>query len=200
MNPIEQFNQQLFLNINAAESASQFMISFAHFFAQTLPMFTPVILLALWLYGDERSRELTLKTFFVFAIAMALNGLVHTLWHHPRPFMIHLGTNFLHHGPDSSFPSDHMTTASAVAWTFVLGRKRLMAILFVGMALMIGWARVYLGVHFPLDIAGSVVVAGLAHAGLASLWPKISACVLPVTLKMYRELMAWPIAKGWVAR
>ena len=200
MNLIEYFNQQIFLNINAPADASQFMISVAHFFAQTLPTFTPVILIALWLYGDERSRELVLKTVFVFAVAMLLNLLVHTLWFHPRPFMIHLGTNFLHHGPDSSFPSDHMTTASAVAWTFVLGRKRAMAVLFTVLALTVGWARVYLGVHFPLDIMGSVVVAGVACAGLASLWPKISAFVLPAALKAYRELLAWPIAKGWVGR
>jgi undecaprenyl-diphosphatase len=70
-------------------------------------------------------------------------------------------------------PSTHASVMFTVALCF-LYRPRLRAIgwLLVGLALMTGWARVYVGVHFPLDVAaglglGAALATGLA---LASHW------------------------------
>ncbi|MEX8493621.1 phosphatase PAP2 family protein [Sphaerotilus sp.] len=60
------------------------------------------------------------------------------------------------HAPDASFPSDHGTVFSAVSLCLLLAGEWVwgLAVLMVGMG--VAWARVYLGVHFPLDMLGAV--------------------------------------------
>lgn len=42
------------------------------------------------------------------------------LFPHDRPFVDHIGYNFLHHAADDSFPSDHGTVILPLRWRFVL--------------------------------------------------------------------------------
>ncbi|CAN5533935.1 hypothetical protein BH10PSE18_BH10PSE18_17290 [soil metagenome] len=84
----------------------------------------------------------------------------------PRPFMLGLSPAYIPHGARGSFPSAHAAVMSTVAAIL-----RMCPVLrHVGMAAaaaaaLTGWARIYVGVHFPLDMVGGVVLA-LAVAGL----------------------------------
>ena len=61
---------------------------------------------------------------------------------------------------DSSFPSGHTTTSFACATVFSALLPR-WAPGFYLLALAIGFSRIYVGVHWPLDVLGGVVL-GLA--------------------------------------
>jgi undecaprenyl-diphosphatase len=68
---------------------------------------------------------------------------------------------------DGSFPSGHAATsfAAAVLLSFVAPR---LAPAFLLLAVAIGFSRVYVGVHYPLDVlAGALLGAGVAGASLA---------------------------------
>ena len=198
MNAIEGFNQGVFLIVNANPDAGVWMLNFARFLAHYASYAMPIILLCAWLYGDHLARVCVVKAYSVVLLAMAVNLLIAYLWFHPRPFMLGLGTNFMKHAPDASFPSDHMTTASAVAWVYVLARQKVLGGFFTLLALAVGWARVYLGVHFPLDMVGSVVVAWCAACLMNILWPKIGDGLMFRLEQLYRTLLAVPIRHGWV--
>jgi len=53
---------------------------------------------------------------------------------------------------DWSFPSDHATLAGAVTVTLFYVSKRL-GYISLALALLMAFARVYAGVHYPLDVA-----------------------------------------------
>lgn len=82
-------------------------------------------------------------------------------WHPDhRPFMDYHLTQLVAHEPGSSFPSDHTTAAAAGAFSLLFFTRfvRTGWAVFV-MALLIGFARVFVGIHYPLDILGAFLTA-----------------------------------------
>jgi undecaprenyl-diphosphatase len=83
-----------------------------------------------------------------------------------RPFVSHTGFELMAKPQRSgSFPSTHAAAASAGA--FALGRvfPEVRGALWI-MAALVAFARVYVGVHYPLDVIGGAVI-GLAAAAFA---------------------------------
>lgn len=98
------------------------------------------------------------------AVGLGLNVLLGQLWYHSRPFVGHPHRTLLlvHHGADNSFPSDHASVAFAIAFAVVVFYRRLGLVLLVGAA-AVAVDRMFVGVHYPVDVAASVLV-GLAAA------------------------------------
>ena len=67
-----------------------------------------------------------------------------------------------------SFPSGHSTAAMAVAAMYALTFPSL-GIWLLPLAVLVGYSRVALGVHYPLDVAAGQAIA-LLTAGLLRLW------------------------------
>jgi len=91
---------------------------------------------------------------------------------HPeaRPFTTHpSGHPLIAHHPGQAFPSDHSTAAFAIALVaLVFLAQRWGAALLAG-AVLIGFSRVYVGVHYPGDILGSVLVSVIGVGSVALL-------------------------------
>ncbi|OPZ73673.1 MAG: Undecaprenyl-diphosphatase BcrC [Firmicutes bacterium ADurb.Bin456] len=90
-------------------------------------------------------------------------GLLKNIFHRPRPFETLTGVDLLIPPPNSySFPSGH--AASSFAAGLVLARKMPpAAVPALTLAFLIAFSRVYVGVHYPLDVlAGAIVGAACA--------------------------------------
>ena len=130
------------------------------FFAEWLIWAIPLLIGVGWLCGHEPTRKTLLIATASGVLGLLTSQLVSLLWWHPRPFMIGLGHTLIPHAADASFPSDHLTLWWAVA--FSLLRQRTHRRLGLGLSLLglpIAWARIYLGVHFPIDMLGAIGVA-----------------------------------------
>jgi undecaprenyl-diphosphatase len=170
MNTLEGFNQALFLLINGTTATPGWEISVALLIADYVIYVIPLLLAGMWLWGNEAQRHLAIRACLVAMLGVGANQLIGLVWQHPRPFIIGLGHTFLPHAPDSSFPSDHATVFAGIALTLVLGGASWLGVLTLLAGVSVAWARVFLGVHFPLDMFGAAAVAGVAYALIAPLW------------------------------
>lgn len=85
----------------------------------------------------------------------------------PRPFTFLENVNLLiSKSPESkSFPSDHATLAFAIAVSLILSGEKKWGTVALVAAAFVALGRVYVGVHFPLDIfAGALLGTGSAFA------------------------------------
>ncbi|MFG2027569.1 phosphatase PAP2 family protein [Streptomyces sp. NPDC048825] len=125
-------------------------------------------------------------------IAVLVNVPIRGFVERPRPFREHEGLEVLIGGKtDYSFVSDHaaLTMAMAVG-LFIANRK--FGLLGLGLALVEGFLRVYMGVHYPTDVIGGFA---LGTAVVLLLSPLAMALLTPVTRAAEQSARA-----GWVIR
>lgn len=112
--------------------------------------------------------------------------------------MIPLGQHFLYHAANNSFPSDHMSLACAISFSLITrGTLRRQGLALFALSVMVAWARVYMGVHFPLDMAASLGVA-LARAALSLRCATSVDTVYAYIYPRYHALFAAGIRKGMI--
>jgi membrane-associated phospholipid phosphatase len=118
--------------------------------------------------GSVRPKLAALSAALSAALALLVNAILGQLWSHDRPFVDHPSQTVLlvHHARNNSFPSDHASVAFAVAFA-VLAFHRRLGLLLVAAAVAIGIARILVGVHYPVDVAASVLV-GLGSAAIVT--------------------------------
>ncbi|MEV6664999.1 phosphatase PAP2 family protein [Streptomyces nigra] len=125
-------------------------------------------------------------------IAVLVNVPIRGFVERPRPFNDHQGLEVLVSGKtDYSFVSDHATIAMALGVAlFVANRK--FGLVGIGLALLEGFCRVYMGVHYPTDVVGGFAL-GTAVALLLS--PLAMALLTPLMSAIERSPRA-----GWLIR
>ncbi len=160
------FDQQLFLLIHNLAGKSRLLdflgIFLADYFGYLLVL-TAVVIIAM--ESDWRKR---FANFSVLALSLIISRgiiteIIRAIYYRPRPF---LALNFeplvaeINHG---AFPSGHAAFYFALAGVIWLLDKKWGWRFLIAASLM-GLARVFVGVHWPLDIIGGAIV------GIASVW------------------------------
>lgn len=163
-------NVHLFELINAPPGLGPLKLGLATSLAQwAIYLLLPAGVLA-WLRGPRPARIELLQLALTVLLALVLAQIVAHLWPQPRPFMLHLGNQYLAHSADPGLPSDHTVVIWAVALAALrTDRFAIWGLPLLTLGLVVGWCRVYLGVHFPLDIAAALPVAATAALVVAAL-------------------------------
>ena len=113
------------------------------------------------LQSRERGVRLGLLVFGALPVTWALARLCGLFLQHEQPFAVGGYEPLIPHEVDNSFPSDHTALAATLA-TALGFANRWVGLLFLFLALLIGSARIYAGLHYPIDISVGLVVGALA--------------------------------------
>lgn len=167
-------NEQAFLAINLGSQASALWVWLAQEAATQLLNLTGAAIVLGGVLGRGRWRTLGRQAALAMAGGFGVARLITHLVYLPRPQVLGLGHQWLAHAATSSLPSAHSTVAAALGavwwWALRGGAWRWAG---PALALLVGWGRVAVGVHFPADVlAGWLLGAACAGAAIAALpWP-----------------------------
>lgn len=159
-------NSTLFLLINQFAGKNAMVDFLAIAFAQAMPFVLIALMLWLWFFGSVNKQRISFFAGYSVLLALFISYLIGLVYFHERPFVAHLGTQLVEHAADASFPSDHTTFIFAIAFMYLFRKStRSLGSWLCLLSLLAGLARVFVGVHYPFDIAGAALVGAVA-AGL----------------------------------
>jgi undecaprenyl-diphosphatase len=158
-----------------------------------------MVLLVVWCWWSVRRRGGAEAASSVAALvwvplaaglAVLVNVPIRGFVQRPRPFLDHQGLEVLVSGKtDYSFVSDHAAITMAMGVALFVANRRF-GLVGIGLALLEGFCRVYMGVHYPTDVVGGLAL-GTAVALLLS--PLAMALLTPLLRAV--EGSAWG---GWL--
>jgi len=134
-------------------------IFFAAYF-QYLIVAGLLIFLFLGKTSEEKKQKriiVILALFSAFAARFVFVDLIRFFYYRPRPFAAHQVFQLINHDLTGSFPSGHAAFFFALAMAVYFYNKKISIWFFVA-AFLIGLARVFAGVHYPLDILGGAII------------------------------------------
>ncbi|MEU4033590.1 phosphatase PAP2 family protein [Streptomyces collinus] len=160
-----------------------------------------MVLLVLWCWwsvrrrgGEDAASSVAALVWAPLAagLAVLVNVPIRGFVERPRPFVDHRGLDVLVSGKtDFSFVSDHATITMALGVGLFVAHRRF-GLAGIGLALLEGFCRVYMGVHYPTDVVGGFAL-GTAVALLLS--PLAMALLTPLMKAAQRSPRA-----GWLVR
>ena len=126
-------------------------------------------MLALVLCGVYRRWGTLWLTWIAVALADWTATAIKALVDRPRPFERYAEpATLVPHSHDASFPSGHASTSFAAATMLSLAFPPLAPALLL-LAAAVAFSRVYVGVHYPLDVLGGAALGALVAIALRRL-------------------------------
>ena len=179
-------NESIFLQVNGPAAPPAWIVTLADLLAASPLVVAPLVLAALWIWGEPAHRGVLLATAGAMLLGQGVNLTLGGLWFEPRPFMAGVGHTLMFHAPDNAFPSDHMTFIMTCGLGLLLsGAYRAIGALVCLLGCGVAWARLYLGVHFPIDMFASSLVALLCGSFAVWVAPSVESMLMPGVNRLY---------------
>lgn len=193
-----ELNLHLFEWFNASNHAHEMTIRFAIFIANDLFYIMLLFFGFYWLRGNFAIKKQIVKAFIFTTVALLISQIISHSFYHPRPFVMEVGRTLIYHSPNGSFPSDHMLIFSTIAFSYFFSEKRNLGIILILLAWLVAWSRVYLGVHFPLDMLGAFSLAFILNFFGLAFWNRFKITIIEFVLKIHHAVFKPFIKKGYL--
>ena len=156
----------LFRILNEVPAAAASVLTpLSHLFLP-VGIITVVVLTVVYVVARNRSVLPVATVAAAAGLAWVLAHVAKAVADRPRPYEV-MADAVLRQQPahGTSFPSSHTAVTLAVAIALVPFLARPLAAAGIAYAVLVGWSRVYLGVHYPLDVLAGAGI-GMAAGGV----------------------------------
>lgn len=113
------------------------------------------------LQSRDKQKQILLFAILALPLAYIIAKVGGFLYNDPRPFVVGHFIPLVAHSPDNGFPSDHTLLTAAISSVLYPSNRKIGAVLWV-LTLAVGASRVAAGIHHPIDIVGSMLIAIVA--------------------------------------
>jgi undecaprenyl-diphosphatase len=129
--------------------------------AQYLFIFSPIIA-GIYFLKQTKSTQKEILIFGLISLPLIYIASIISahLYYDPRPFVVGHFTPLIPHAPDNGFPSDHVLLLSAIASIISFYGRKIAIILWI-ITILVAIARVFSGIHHPIDVLGSIMISFL---------------------------------------
>ncbi|CAM5620881.1 undecaprenyl-diphosphatase [Bacillus circulans] len=168
-----EVNIHLFRYINDLGKQYTFLNIPMILIAEYMVYFLAIATLLLWFSSKKKNRMMVLCAMvsFLFAeIGGKIAGILHSNY---QPFEELLNVNkLIEKAVDNSFPSDHTILFFSICLSFYLF-KRGIWLFWVILALIVGISRIWVGVHYPMDVFVGAFIATMSSILVYLTLPKL---------------------------
>lgn len=181
----------------------------------TEPFYLLIMPMVLWCYDYTLGFRLAL----ILSASAFSNSMLKLVFALPRPFWVSGAVRPLSFETSFGMPSGHSQNAVSIWGRLGFGIGRRWALLSaLGLILAISFSRIYLGVHFPLDVLGGWLVGGVLLLVFLTLerpvWHwfrsknevvQLILILLAALVPLYAGLLIWansmtlPLPAAWMA-
>ncbi|MCJ0928745.1 phosphatase PAP2 family protein [Acinetobacter lwoffii] len=195
---LDQLNLYLFHILNVPDQASIWMINYASLIAHDLVYLFLLIFAIAWFRGSYEVKTGIIKAFIFTAITLLMSEVLSAVLNTPRPFVMDVGRTLIEHAPTGSFPSNHMSIFSGIAFAYYFSPQRDLGRILIWTAWLVAWSRIYVGVHFPIDMLGAFLMAIIVNLAGLPLWWKYENQIINFILGIHYWVFSPLIRMGWI--
>ncbi len=166
-------NTHLLQIVNGWAGGNYWLDQFMVFSADKLGYLLIAFVVGVFLINKTKYQNMVVVALGSAIVArFGLVALIRFFYYHPRPFLVLQNIHqLMNHEMESSFPSGHAAFYFALANGVYLYNKKA-GLAYLALAGLMGFARVFVGVHWPFDILAGAVL-GIVTAVLCNeLWRK----------------------------
>jgi undecaprenyl-diphosphatase len=142
-------------------------------------------ILIYWFTKKNNNRIMVISSCVSFVIAEIIGKILGKFHSNLQPFAVLSDVNkLIERSIDNSFPSDHTILFFSVCISFWLFRKK-HGVLWVILACFVGLSRIWVGVHYPLDVIVGAIIATISALTSYLIVPKLN--IVKYSLQIYEK-------------
>lgn len=149
-------NITLFFSIFGLSNKSPFLDVFMIVGARVIIFVAFLLMVILTFRSGVKEKKAFILAIISIPVIILLIKIIHIFFYEPRPFITFHFSPLFPYRDDASFPSRHASMMAAVAFSYTYFKSK-WAALFLLFMIWVGISRIFVGVHYPIDIIGGIL-------------------------------------------